>query len=141
MVADNIAAVRKAVACFNNPSTRVGYFSLYDPACEVHGLPPDLPATLAGLQTFYRTLWNAFPDIAIAVKDIFGDGESLAVRFDAQGTHTGDFFGMKADGDYTTFFVIMLLRFSQGRVVERWWQMSIVERQARQAAIEDRAAG
>ena len=128
MLADNIAAVCRAVANFNAPGARDGYFDLYDPACEVHGLPPGLPATFAGLQMFYRTLWCAFPDIVIKVEDIFGDGDKLAVRFDAQGTHTGDFFAMKADGCHTTFLVIMLLRFSGGRAVERWWQMAIVER-------------
>jgi predicted ester cyclase len=127
MVADNIAAVRQAVANFNDPTAREQYFELYDPACEVHGLPPGLPATFAGLQMFYRTLWAAFPDVVITVEAIFGDGDSLAVRFDAQGTHRADFFAMTADGDHTTFFVIMLLRFANGRAVERWWQMSIVE--------------
>jgi hypothetical protein len=128
MLADNIAAVHAAVADFNSVGNREGYFALYDPACEVHGLPPGLPGTYAGLQTFYRTLWQSFPDVRITVEDIFGDGDSLAVRFDAQGTHTGpNFFAMQTDSKHTTFFVIMLLRFSNGLAIERWWQMSIVE--------------
>jgi predicted ester cyclase len=61
------------------------------------------------------------------VEDIFGDDDSVAVRFDAEGMHTGDFFGMAATGQQTTFFVILLLRFRNGRVIERWSQMSIVD--------------
>lgn len=127
MVAENIAAVHQAVARFNDPNRREGYFELYDPACHVNGLPPDVPKNIVGLQAFYRRVWTAFPDIAISVEDVFGQGESLAVRFEAQGMHTADFFGMPACGKRTTFSVILLLRFRERRVVERWAQMAIVE--------------
>lgn len=127
MVPENTAAVHTAVEHFNTMSGREGYFDLYDPGAEVNGLPPGLPGTFAGLQAFYRGLWEAFPDIAITVEDIFGHDESLAVRFEAQGVHTGDFFGMASSGHHTTFFVILLLRFGNGRVIERWSQMSVVE--------------
>ena len=127
MVAENIAAVHRAVARFNDRDGREGYFELYDPACKVHGLPPEVPKNTAGLQAFYRSVWTAFPDIAITVEDIFGHGDSLAVRFEAQGVHTADFFAMPACGKLTTFSVILLLRFRERRVIERWAQMAIVE--------------
>jgi hypothetical protein len=126
MVPQNIRAVQEAVARFNDRDAREGYFDLYDPHCRIHGLPPGLPPNLAGLQTFYRVVWEAFPDIAITLEEVFGENDSLAVRFEARGVHTSDFFGMPASGRLTTFFVLCMLRFANRRVVERWAQMSFV---------------
>jgi predicted ester cyclase len=123
----HLGAVERAIARFNDPNGREGYFDLYSPECEVHGLPPGLPPDLAGLRAFYRRVWQAFPDIAITLEDVFGDDESLAVRFEARGLHEADFFGMPASGQLTTFVVLCFLRFRHGLVVERWAQMSVAE--------------
>jgi predicted ester cyclase len=124
---ENLCAVQKAVARFNDTNDREGYFGLYSPECEVHGLPPGLPPNLLGLREFYRRVWEAFPDIAIALEDVFGDNESLAVRFEARGLHEADFFGMPASGKPATFVVLCFLRFRHGLVVERWALMSAIE--------------
>jgi predicted ester cyclase len=124
---EHFCAVQKAVARFNDTAGREGYFDLYSPACVVHGLPPGLPPTLTGLRAFYHRIWQAFPDIAITLEDVFGDNESLAVRFEARGLHEEDFFGLPASGKLTTFVVLCFLRFRNGLVVERWAQMAVVE--------------
>ena len=123
----NKEAVRRAVASFNDLAAREGYLSLYDQACQVHGLPPGLPENFDGLATFYRRLWSAFPDVTIDIEALFGEGDSTAVRFKASGTHTSDFFGMKADGRQATFYVILHLIFAEGRAIRRWGQVTMVE--------------
>jgi predicted ester cyclase len=127
MVQENICAVQEAVACFNDLNARHGYFDLYAPDCVIHGLPPGLPPDLTGLQTFYRTVWSAFPDITITLEEVFGERDALAVRFEARGMQEGEFLGMPASGRLTTFFVLCLLHFSNRRVVERWAHLSLVE--------------
>ena len=127
MVEANKRAVQDAIDSFNNFHDRSGYFRMYDEKCVVHGLPPGLSPDIAGLTQFYEGLWRAFPDIKISVEALFGEKDSVAVRFLANGTHAEDFFDHKANGNHATFYVILHLVFRDERVVHRWSQLTMIE--------------
>jgi predicted ester cyclase len=54
------------------------------------GLPPG-PEGLKQLITAYR---SAFPDLKITLDDIFAEGEMVAFRWSARGTHLGNWLGI-----------------------------------------------
>ena len=91
---------------------------LADP-CEGHmegGLvrgPRDFIAARAALL-------GAFPDIRVVVEGTIAEGDKVAVRWSAAGTHRGDQLGLKASGRPISFRGISWMRFDGGRVVEGW---------------------
>ncbi|MEZ4521877.1 MAG: ester cyclase [Thermomicrobiales bacterium] len=68
-----------------------------------------------------RELYAAFPDFFAQIEDIIVDTGSgkLAVRWSANGTHRGEFFGVAPTGRCVTFYGIETLRVVDGLIVER----------------------
>lgn len=63
---------------------------------------------------------RAFPDFAKAIQDQIADGDLVAVRWTARGTHNGDLWGIAATGKEVTFSGVSLYRFAIGRITESW---------------------
>jgi steroid delta-isomerase-like uncharacterized protein len=64
---------------------------------------------------------RAFPDLDFAVEFTFGDGEYVAGRWTATGTHTGDWADVPPTGRGMRFSGVNLFRFGDdGKVVELW---------------------
>lgn len=63
---------------------------------------------------------RAFPDFAVAIEDQVADGDRVAVRWIARGTHNGDLWGIAATGKEVTFSGVSLYRFALGRIAESW---------------------
>ena len=62
----------------------------------------------------------AFPDLTIVVEDVIAEGDLVAVRWTARGTHQGDLFGIAPTGKEATVTGITIDRFSGGKVAESW---------------------
>jgi predicted ester cyclase len=117
----NLAAVERAVAGFNSPTERERYFELYAENVAFHGFPPGLPAGVAGLKQFFRSYWVAFPDARLRGDDVVvGDNDRIAIRYTLEGTHRGEFAGVAPTGKKVTLSGQTILRFSDGKCVERW---------------------
>lgn len=71
-------------------------------------------------RTFYSNMRQALPDLRIRIEDIIGEGDKVAVRITAEGTHLGDGFGVGASGRRVTFGGIIITRFADGKIVESW---------------------
>jgi len=65
----------------------------------------------------YRT---AFPDLAFTVDEQLVDGDRVASRWSATGTHKGEFGGIAASGRQATVSGISIVRFDGGRVKGVW---------------------
>ncbi len=78
------------------------------------GRGPDLAKQGA---TIFRT---AFPDLHIAIDDMVAEGDRVAFRWTAHGTHKGAFFGISATGKQVTFTGISISRIADGKVQEGW---------------------
>jgi steroid delta-isomerase-like uncharacterized protein len=79
---------------------------------EVHG-PEDFIAARAALL-------EAFPDFRVTVEDVIAEGDDVAVRWSASGTHLGGSLGFPASSPPAAFRGITWLTFRDGRIVE-WW--------------------
>ena len=109
--------------------TQLDYYGQgrYDLADEVvtpgyvdHEAPPGTPAGPEGANAVLRWLRGAFNDLSYEVRDVFGDGDRVAIRLITRGTHTGEFMGKPATGRAFEMEAIHLYRIENGRVAEHW---------------------
>lgn len=83
------------------------------------GLTGEGPAAIEKIKRGIRTVHGAFPDLRFTVADIAEDGETVWVRAEATGTHTGPFLGPPT-GREVRFTVIDVATVRDGRIVEHW---------------------
>ena len=65
-------------------------------------------------------LLGALPDLRVVVDGTIAEGDEVAIRWSAKGTHRGDELGPKASGRGISFRGISWVRFREGRIVEGW---------------------
>lgn len=73
-----------------------------------------------GYKQFYAMQRAAFPDIRYAVDDLLADGDRVAIRWTARGTHTGEFQGIPPTHAQGTVTGITIFRVASDHVVECW---------------------
>jgi steroid delta-isomerase-like uncharacterized protein len=117
---DNLAAIERAVAAFNNPSQRERYFDLYASNVVLYGFPPGLPAGKDGVRAFFNGFWEAFPDAQLRGEDVVANGDRVAIRYAIEGTHRAPFAGVAPTGKKVTVTGQTIVRFADGKVAERW---------------------
>jgi predicted ester cyclase len=123
MSEQNKAIVRRAIENFNNPATRNAYLDVYDANSVIHGY------NLVGLESikqFYKGLWAAFPDSRVTIEDVIAEGDKTAVRYTFSATHQGDFMGIPPTRRKVNVDGVTILRFANGKCVERWGQMDML---------------
>lgn len=67
-------------------------------------------------------LLAAFPDLHFTIEDQMVDGDHVALRWRAVGTHTGPLGPMPATGRPVTIDGLAIDRLKDGKVMERWEQ-------------------
>lgn len=77
------------------------------------------------MRAFYEMIFAAFPDMTLERLDVVSENNKVAVRFRVRGTQKGDFQGVPASGNSVTAEGITILRFEDGKVVERWNQFDM----------------
>jgi steroid delta-isomerase-like uncharacterized protein len=94
---------------------------LATPDCKAHGhAPNDAVIGIPEFKDFARNVMAAFPDIKIAVEDTVSEGNRAVIRWNATGTHSGDFMGTKATGRKIMVRGISIMHFVDGKVAEAW---------------------
>ena len=63
---------------------------------------------------------SAFPDLRVTTEDLVEDGDRVALRWKAEGTHRGELMGIAPTGRRVTLTGIEIVRISAGKIVERW---------------------
>lgn len=96
-----------------------GYFELYDPDVVLHGFPPGVD-DLTSARGFYEEIWTALPDGALTLHEVLAEGDLVACRVTIDGTHQGALLGVPPTGRALLLEAITILRFRDGRTVERW---------------------
>ena len=73
-----------------------------------------------GIKDVVRWLRGAFPDLAYEIEDAFGDGDRVAIRCTARGTHQGEFLGRQPTGRSFAVQQIHVFRINDGQIAEHW---------------------
>jgi steroid delta-isomerase-like uncharacterized protein len=84
-----------------------------------HGLGQDLHGP-AEFKVFHSTFRGAFPDVRVQMDEMIAEGDRVAYRFTATGTHRGGDLGFAATGRPVRFLGMGSVRIAHGRIVEGW---------------------
>lgn len=63
----------------------------------------------------------AFPDLRYTIEDQFAEGDLVASRWTARGTHRGELMGIAPSGNEIEVTGITIHRFAEGKITEEWW--------------------
>ena len=63
---------------------------------------------------------SGFPDLRYEPQDLVSEGDKVAVRWTASGTHNGPFLNVPATGRQITVTGIDIFRVANGQLVEAW---------------------
>jgi len=85
-----------------------------------HDPAPGQPAGAEGMKQFATMLRGAFPDLHAEIDEIIEEGDIVAFRYTVSGTHEGEFNGIAPTGRKIQVRAMEFLRFSDGKMVERW---------------------
>ncbi|MFQ5973153.1 MAG: ester cyclase [Alphaproteobacteria bacterium] len=78
-----------------------------------------------GREAWKRTFlpfFEGFPDLELSIEFMVAEGDMVALRWTAMGTHNGEFRGISATGRRINVTGIAVYRVSGGRIVELWSQ-------------------
>lgn len=73
-----------------------------------------------GLKAFVTHIRTAFPDIHFTIEDHVVEGDKVATRWTATGTHQGEFAGIAATGKPVEVPAANMHRVSDGQIREGW---------------------
>ena len=83
-------------------------------------VPPGWPTGLEGLKQYIRVTHTGFPDFRYTVEDMVAEGDVVAARATARGTHTGEYLGIPPTGKEASWTEMHIGRVEGGRFVEHW---------------------
>ena len=108
----NRAVVESAHDCWNCGDLS-GYLKLYSPDVRLYGYTGVKPG-FPDVRRFYEEFWQAFPGSQLVFEDLIVTEDNW--------THGGHFQRLPATGKTISMPGITILRFSDGKCVERWSQ-------------------
>jgi steroid delta-isomerase-like uncharacterized protein len=74
----------------------------------------------AGVKRLVQMMRAFSPDLQITIEDIVAEGDTVAIRYTAQGTDTGGFMGRAPTGRATRIAGMQFFRIKDGKIVESW---------------------
>ncbi|HLZ55500.1 MAG TPA: ester cyclase [Ktedonosporobacter sp.] len=110
-----------------------------DPNQINHHLYPGQKEGSEGVKQTATTLLQAFPDLHMTIDEIVQREDTLVIVWTMQGTQKGTLFGMPPSGNQATWTGIDSVRFSNGKVAERWGQHDALS-MAKQLGVDVRKA-
>jgi steroid delta-isomerase-like uncharacterized protein len=81
---------------------------------------PDVIVGNEGVRRHIQTLRGAFPDITFQIEDMVAQGDKVVIRWTANVTHTGDYFGIPPTGKSATITGMNTWQVQNGKAVEGW---------------------
>src|SRR5262245_22106574 len=116
---DNKALVRRWFDEVWNQGRADTIDEMLSPVSLVHGLGEPLKG-IEAFKAFHRAYREAFPDVRIHIEEMIAEGDLVAARWTATGTHRGDGLGIPATNKPARFTGMVISRFENGRLVEGW---------------------
>ena len=87
------------------------------------GYDPSRPEPVRGpegVREVVEMLFSAFPDTQVDLEEIVAEGDRIAMRITASGTHEGEFMGIEPTGEEMEVEVMSFQRIEDGKAVEEW---------------------
>ena len=81
---------------------------------------PDQTLGPEGVKEFVGLYRSAFPDLHTTIEDIVTEGDKVAYRWTAVGTHQGELLGVPPSSNRMELTGITIERIEDGKIVETW---------------------
>ena len=96
-------------------------------------LAVEIFAQPAGVEKFVSEFLLAFPDLQHAIERMIEEGDHVAVRFSARGTHSGQWMNFAPTGRSIHYTGITLARIVGDKIIEHhtWWDKAGLMEQVR----------
>jgi predicted ester cyclase len=65
-------------------------------------------------------LYFGFPDLKRIQYDVIAEGDRVAYRWEATGTHLGEYMGVRPTGQPVVARGMVMVRFENGLIAEEW---------------------
>jgi len=85
-----------------------------------HNPTPGMKPGLQGIQAGFTQFRAVFGEAVFSVEDVFAEGDKAACRVRVRAVHRGPLAGVAPTGRELSWTVIDILRFADGKMVERW---------------------
>lgn len=85
-----------------------------------HNPSPGQAPGIEGVKQMFTAMRAAFPDMRVTVEDMLAEGDKVAAHTSFRATHRGEFMGIGPTGKEVTARVSDIVRFAEGKAVERW---------------------
>ena len=89
-------------------------FVLHDPSSD------NTPLGRDEYREYVESYREAFPDMEYTVEAMIADGETVALRYTARGTHEGAFLGVEPTGERVEVSGMEMYRVEADEIVEMW---------------------
>ena len=119
MSEDNKAIVRRFYEELDKKN-----FGIYSELCNTsfvsHFPGSPGPQSREAREQISRLFYTALPDLQHTLDDLIAEGDKVAARLTARGTHKGDFQGIRPTGKPITFTGMRFYRIVGDRLAEEW---------------------
>ena len=95
---------------------------LYAEDFTTKSMPPHFPQTRDGFKQWIAYYHSAFSNVSLVNDDVVAEGDKVATRWTARGTHTGEFMGIPATNHSFEMQGLTIFRLANGRIAEDWTQ-------------------
>lgn len=69
---------------------------------------------------------TAFPDLKFSLDDEIAEGDKVVHRWSMSGTHQAPLMGIPPTGKHASWTGITIVRFANGKIVERWANVDVL---------------
>ena len=115
---ENKALIRRFYEEFVNPGNSSVADEIIAPDCPLHFGGAFMGTGPEAFKQTRAVLYAGFPDLRWTIEEMVAEGEKVAERLTARGTHEGEFMGVAPTGKRVEFEGIAIFRVSEGKIVE-----------------------
>ncbi len=91
-----------------------------------HNSSNDAPKGPLAVEAHLRAIRTTFPDFTLRTHEVIAEGEWVALRVTVEGTHLGEWLGIRPSGKRIALRGINLDRVAGGHIVEHWGEADTV---------------
>lgn len=95
---------------------------IHDP----HAPPGGWPNGPAGLKMVVGPFREGVPDLKVTIEDQIAEGDRVATRWSAVGTHRGPLLGLAPTGKVVRVTGVNVGRFVDGKIAESWFNFDML---------------
>src|SRR2546428_4840798 len=119
---ENKELIRKLTEEVCNKGSLGAIDRYYAPDWVAHDAPPNAGGDRESLKEVLGVMRGGFPDVRATIELILAEGDLVASRTTAVGTHTREYFGVAPTGKRVTLRQLNVDRIRDGKIIESFGQ-------------------